>query len=109
MFQEHYYFAYFSGTPARILEHILEYLLPWQISPYDETLENFILMYSTFMKGEDLFKILLNRYRSEDSGSVPFDRSNKRKIVYFVVRWSHIITYLRSEDEAAEGFLQVGV
>ena len=95
-----------AGTPERILEHILEYLQPWKLTFYDETLENFILMYSTFMKSDALFEILLSRYRAEESSTTPFDRSVKRKIVYFVIRWSHIVTYLK-DDDATDGLLKV--
>ena len=59
------------------------------------------------MKSEVLFDILLKNYRSEDAIGIPFQKSMKRKVVYFVVRWSHIITYLRDGDREAEEFLQV--
>lgn len=85
----------------------MEYLQPWKLTFYDETLENFILTFATFMKSDILFNVLLDRYRSEDINSISFDRSMKRKIVYFVVRWSYIFTYLRLEDEDALQFLKV--
>ena len=97
----------FLGTPQRILEHILEYVQPWKRSIYDETLEDFILMYPVFMKTRNLFEHLLKKYKAEDAVNVSYDKSMKRKIVYFVVRWSHIVRYLREDEEEVEEFLQV--
>ena len=85
----------------------MEYLQPWKITFYDETLENFILTFATFMKSDSLFRELLDRYQSEDPLGIPFERSMKRKIVYFIVRWSYIMTYLREDDIAADIFLKV--
>ena len=68
-------------------------------------MEDFILMHSVFMKTVEMFEHLLKNYRAEDALSASFEM--KRKIIYFVVRWSHIVGDLREEDEGAYQFLQV--
>lgn len=95
------------GTPEAIIEHILEYLHSWKVTCYDETLEEFILMHLVFMSTKSLLDLLLKIYRSEDPLSSSFEKSMKRKVVYFVVRWSRIMTYEQPDSQAVEEFLRV--
>ena len=64
-------------------------------------------MYPVFMKSRTLFENLLKNYKAEDALSVSFAKSMKRKIVYFVVRWSHIVRCLGEDEEEIDEFLQV--
>nr|CAB3265439.1 rap guanine nucleotide exchange factor 4-like [Phallusia mammillata] len=95
-----------AGTADKILEHLLEYLQPWNIGRREEAMEDFIIMYPVFMTTDHLCNLLLKHYRSEKADNVECSRSLKRKVVYFTVRWSHISSYLFKSDSTIESFLK---
>ncbi|CAK8694920.1 unnamed protein product [Clavelina lepadiformis] len=97
-------YSILAGTPEKILEHILEYLKPWDVGRKEDSMEDFILMHVVFMQSDRLCELLLKHYNSEDT-DVDFERSIKRKVVYFVVRWSHISSYFFAEDEVIQDFV----
>lgn len=101
-------FAISAGTPSKIVEHIVESLRPWSTSKQnDEQIEDLILMYKLFMSTQELFDLLLKQYKSEKNGQMDLNKSVKRQVIYFVVRWSQIATYLFYEDPFVPPYLKV--
>ena len=75
----------------------------------DQDIEDFILTYCTFMSTKELCKVLLDIYQRshDDDGEEKVETCMKRKVVYFVVRWSHIYTEYFCQQMIESSFLQV--
>lgn len=83
-------------------------LKPWSTAKQcDEAMEDLILMYQVFMSTQDICKCLMNLYHSEKTEQIDATKSIKRKVVYFVVRWSHIATHIFYDQPAIGPFIKV--
>uniref|UniRef100_H2Z6D1 Rap guanine nucleotide exchange factor 4 n=1 Tax=Ciona savignyi TaxID=51511 RepID=H2Z6D1_CIOSA len=94
-----YKYSIARGTVDKILEHILRYIQPWVLTGMEDSMEDFIITYKLFTDSKHLCEYLLKQYRAGDS--------LKKGVVYFVVRWSHIHTYIFHEDPDIQSFLKV--
>nr|XP_039262426.1 uncharacterized protein LOC120338473 [Styela clava] len=100
-------YAISAGTSSKIVEHVVKSLRPWGTARQsDEAMEDVILMYQVFMSTQELCKQLMNIYQSETSEQIDATKSIKRKVVYFVVRWSHIATHIFYDQPAVGPFLK---
>lgn len=105
--RNHHRYAISAGTPTKIVEHIVKSLKPWSTAKQcDEAMEDLILMYQVFMSTQDICKCLMNLYHSEKAEQIDATKSIKRKVVYFVVRWSHIATHIFYDQPAIGSFLK---
>ncbi|XP_072300559.1 rap guanine nucleotide exchange factor 4 [Eucyclogobius newberryi] len=89
----HYKYNVMSGTPEKILEHLLEMMrLDSQFSESDMALDDFVLMHCVFMPNTQLCPVLLAHYLAQASqGSeqekLDYTLNNKRRVLCLVKQW----------------------
>ncbi|XP_075883247.1 rap guanine nucleotide exchange factor 5b isoform X1 [Nelusetta ayraudi] len=104
-----------SGTPEKILEHLLGELVPdeeqgtAQGRESDTLLDDFLLTYPVFMSTSDLCQALLGHYcakqrRAKEDGREPPER--KRKVLHLVSQWMALCRDFLREDEHVKVFLK---
>ncbi|XP_077403935.1 rap guanine nucleotide exchange factor (GEF) 5a [Vanacampus margaritifer] len=104
-----------SGTPLKILEHLLSDLrLDDQRGAPESTesemlLDDFLLTYLVFMSTSDLCQALLGHYsgarsRGQEEGKDTLFR--KRKVLQLVSHWSRLYKDFLKEEEHVRGFMK---
>lgn len=73
--QTRYRYTVMSGTPQKMLEHLLETRLGGQVGPNDPFLDDFILTHIVFMPVQILINELANLY--------PFSNATKKNMLSF--------------------------
>ncbi|XP_077473616.1 rap guanine nucleotide exchange factor 4 [Stigmatopora argus] len=104
-----------SGTPEKILEHLLEMMrMDSQFSESDAALDDFVLMHCVFMPNIELCPVLMAHYHAQASqGSeqekMDYTLNNKRRVIRLVMQWAALHgDYLQEEDTSViflENFL----
>ncbi|GAB5568603.1 rap guanine nucleotide exchange factor 4 isoform X4 [Prionailurus iriomotensis] len=96
-----------SGTPEKILEHLLNdlHLEEVQDKETETLLDDFLLTYTVFMTTDDLCQALLRqKYQGEEENSdVP---CRKRKVLHLVSQWIALYKDWLHEDEHSKMFLK---
>nr|KAF6320064.1 Rap guanine nucleotide exchange factor 5 [Myotis myotis] len=112
-----------SGTPEKILEHLLNdlHLEEVQDKETETLLDDFLLTYTVFMTTDDLCQALLRQYPShysflttctysakkyqgkEENSDVP---CRKRKVLHLVSQWISLYKDWLHEDEHSKMFLK---
>uniref|UniRef100_A0A8C3YBC7 Rap guanine nucleotide exchange factor 5 n=1 Tax=Catagonus wagneri TaxID=51154 RepID=A0A8C3YBC7_9CETA len=100
-----------SGTPEKILEHLLNdlHLEEVQDKETETLLDDFLLTYTVFMTTDDLCQALLRHYSAkkyqgkEESSDVP---CRKRKVLHLVSQWIALYKDWLHEDEHSKMFLK---
>ncbi|XP_032944201.1 rap guanine nucleotide exchange factor 5 isoform X1 [Rhinolophus ferrumequinum] len=100
-----------SGTPEKILEHILNdlHLEEVQDKETETLLDDFLLTYTVFMTTDDLCQALLRHYSAkkyqgkEETSDVP---CRKRKVLHLVSQWISLYKDWLHEDEHSKMFLK---
>uniref|UniRef100_A0A2K6JZK4 Rap guanine nucleotide exchange factor 5 n=1 Tax=Rhinopithecus bieti TaxID=61621 RepID=A0A2K6JZK4_RHIBE len=99
-----------SGTPEKILEHLLNdlHLEEVQDKETETLLDDFLLTYTVFMTTDDLCQALLRQYPSlssgkEENSDVP---RRKRKVLHLVSQWIALYKDWLHEDEHSKMFLK---
>ncbi|XP_066095608.1 rap guanine nucleotide exchange factor 5 isoform X1 [Saccopteryx bilineata] len=100
-----------SGTPEKILEHLLNdlHLEEVQDKETETLLDDFLLTYTVFMTTDDLCQALLRHYSAkkyqgkEESSDVP---CRKRKVLHLVSQWISLYKDWLHEDEHSKVFLK---
>ncbi|XP_072117964.1 rap guanine nucleotide exchange factor 4 isoform X5 [Mobula birostris] len=123
-----------SGTPEKILEHFLETIrldlpanestglicvpTPWSLADKkgevilaDPFVDDFVLMYCTFMQHGQLFSALMAHYHAEASQGTEQEKmdyalNNKKRVIRLVLHWANVYADLFQEEEAAVAFLE---
>ncbi|XP_062908230.1 rap guanine nucleotide exchange factor 4 isoform X2 [Mobula hypostoma] len=120
-----------SGTPEKILEHFLETIrldlpanestgvpTPWSLADKkgevilaDPFVDDFVLMYCTFMQHSQLFSALMAHYHAEASQGTEQEKmdyalNNKKRVIRLVLHWANVYADLLQEEEAAVAFLE---
>ncbi|KAI1886192.1 hypothetical protein AGOR_G00211460 [Albula goreensis] len=112
-----------SGTPEKILEHLLSDLrlddgqVTTQGKEAETLLDDFLLTYLVFMSTNDLCQALLgqypfqghwpywdNRYRGKEEGKEALYR--KRKVLHLVSQWSALYRDFLRDDEQVKLFMK---
>eukprot|EP00062_Callorhinchus_milii_P002100 gi/632937912/ref/XP_007901514.1/ PREDICTED: rap guanine nucleotide exchange factor 5 isoform X2 [Callorhinchus milii] len=94
-----------SGTPEKILEHLLNdlHLEEGECKETDILLDDFLLTYTVFMSTNDLSQALLRHYCSKPYAERPGHTDNglyqKRKVLRIVSQWVSLYKNLLREDE----------
>ncbi len=109
-----------AGKPEKILEYIIRNTPLWTAP--DQDVEDFILTFCTFMSTRDLCRKLIALYRrsgsqeeeekeeeKEEEDEEDVRKGMKRRVVYFVVRWSHIYAEYFCQHMIDSCFLQVRI
>ncbi|XP_053783334.1 rap guanine nucleotide exchange factor 5 isoform X1 [Desmodus rotundus] len=100
-----------SGTPEKILEHLLNdlHLEEVQDKETETLLDDFLLTYTVFMTTDDLCQALLRHYSAkkyqgkEENSDVP---CRKRKVLHLVSQWISLYKDWLHEDEHSKMFLK---
>uniref|UniRef100_F7CIQ4 Rap guanine nucleotide exchange factor 5 n=1 Tax=Monodelphis domestica TaxID=13616 RepID=F7CIQ4_MONDO len=100
-----------SGTPEKILEHLLNdlHLEEVQDKETETLLDDFLLTYTVFMTTDDLCQALLRQYPSfkyhgrEETCDIP---RRKRKVLHLVSQWIGLYKDWLHEDEHSKMFLK---
>ncbi|XP_041649254.1 rap guanine nucleotide exchange factor 5-like isoform X2 [Cheilinus undulatus] len=104
-----------SGTPEKILEHLLNDLTldeeqgTTQGKESDTLLDDFLLTYPVFMSTSDLCQALLGhycskRYRGKEDRKEALER--KRKVLHLVSQWVSLCRDFLREDEHVKLFMK---
>ncbi|KAM8735476.1 rap guanine nucleotide exchange factor 5b [Acanthopagrus schlegelii] len=104
-----------SGTPEKILEHLLNDLTlddeqgTTQGKESDTLLDDFLLTYPVFMSTSDLCQALLGhyctkRYRGKEDRKEALER--KRKVLHLVSQWVALCRDFLKEDEHVKLFMK---
>ncbi|XP_041798348.1 rap guanine nucleotide exchange factor 5-like isoform X2 [Chelmon rostratus] len=104
-----------SGTPEKILEHLLNDLTvdddqgTTQGKESDTLLDDFLLTYPVFMSTSDLCQALLGhyctkRYRGKEDRKEALER--KRKVLHLVSQWMALCKDFLREDEHVKMFMK---
>ncbi|XP_067405332.1 rap guanine nucleotide exchange factor 4 [Emydura macquarii macquarii] len=111
--QPQHKYTVMSGTPEKILEHLLETMrLESTLNEVtDSVLNDFVMMHCVFMPNSQLCPVLMAHYHaqpSQDSEQEKMDYAlnNKRRVIRLVLQWAALYGDLLQEDEAAVAFLE---
>uniref|UniRef100_A0AAV2JZV8 Rap guanine nucleotide exchange factor 4 n=1 Tax=Knipowitschia caucasica TaxID=637954 RepID=A0AAV2JZV8_KNICA len=108
----HYKYNVMSGTPEKILEHLLEMMrLDSQFSESDMALDDFVLMHCVFMPNTQLCSALLAHYHAQASqGSeqekLDYTLNNKRRVVRLVLQWASLHGDHLQQDHVSVMFME---
>ncbi|XP_045420310.1 rap guanine nucleotide exchange factor 5 isoform X1 [Lemur catta] len=109
--ESHCRYVVVSGTPEKILEHLLNdlHLEEVQDKETETLLDDFLLTYTVFMTTDDLCQALLRHYSAkkyqgkEENSDVP---CRKRKVLHLVSQWIALYKDWLHEDEHSKMFLK---
>uniref|UniRef100_A0A8K9UKB4 Rap guanine nucleotide exchange factor 5 n=1 Tax=Oncorhynchus mykiss TaxID=8022 RepID=A0A8K9UKB4_ONCMY len=94
-----------SGTPEKILEHLLSVL---RLDNHQPLLDDFLLTYLVFMSTSDLCQALLGQYPftsgCSEEGKEVLDR--KRQVLHLVTQWTTLYRDFLREDEHVKLFMK---
>uniref|UniRef100_A0A8C4HIT3 Rap guanine nucleotide exchange factor 5 n=1 Tax=Dicentrarchus labrax TaxID=13489 RepID=A0A8C4HIT3_DICLA len=108
-----YRYVVVSGTPLKILEHLLSDLRldDQRGAPEKMLLDDFLLTYLVFMSTSDLCQALLGQYpyystrcRGQEEGKDALFR--KRKVLQLVSHWSRLYKDFLKEEEHVRSFMK---
>ena len=105
-----------SGTPQKMLEHLLETRITEQlVGPTDHFLDDFVLTHIVFMPLPILIDELANHYHCDtelqDGEQSPDDPEYyltcKRRVVQFIQRWVLAVRNVVFDDRIITDFIEV--
>ncbi|XP_074551336.1 rap guanine nucleotide exchange factor 4 isoform X2 [Halichoeres trimaculatus] len=108
----HYKYKVMSGTPEKILEHLLEMMrLDSQFTESDAALDDFVLMHCVFIPNTQLCAALMAHYHAQASqGSeqekMDYTLNNKRRVIRLVMQWAAVHGDHLQEEEMSVAFLE---
>ena len=105
-----------SGTPQKMLEHLLETRLGGQVGPNDPFLDDFLLTHIVFMPTPILIDELASHYhadaevdlRTSSEEDQEYFMTCKRRVVQFIQRWVLLVRHAVFDDPLAVEFIEVG-
>ncbi|XP_056375671.1 rap guanine nucleotide exchange factor 5 isoform X3 [Hyla sarda] len=100
-----------SGTPEKILEHLLNdlHLDDIQDKETDTLLDDFLLTYTVFMTTDDLCQALLRHYcakKYDGKADSPEALCTKRKVLILASQWTALYKDWLHDDEHSKLFLK---
>ncbi|TNN03011.1 hypothetical protein fugu_000040 [Takifugu bimaculatus] len=107
-----YKYTIMSGTPEKILEHLLEMMrLDSQFTESDSALDDFVLTHPVFIPNSQLCPVLMAHYHAQASQGCEQERmdytlNNKRRVIRLVMRWAAVHGDHLLEEEDVVAFLQ---
>ncbi|XP_005921554.1 rap guanine nucleotide exchange factor 4 isoform X1 [Haplochromis burtoni] len=108
----HYKYNVMSGTPEKILEHLLEMMrLDSQFTESDSALDDFVLMHCVFIPNSQLCPVLMSHYHAQASqGSeqekLDYTLNNKRRVIRLVMHWAAVNGDHLQEEDVSGLFLE---
>uniref|UniRef100_A0A673MGI3 Rap guanine nucleotide exchange factor 4-like n=1 Tax=Sinocyclocheilus rhinocerous TaxID=307959 RepID=A0A673MGI3_9TELE len=103
-----------SGTPEKILEHLLETMkLDSQFTESDPALDDFLLMHCVFVPNSQLCPLLMLSFtyhaqpsQGSEQERMDYAHNNKRRVIRLVLQWAAINTDHLQEEDSSFNFLQ---
>ncbi|XP_039443269.1 rap guanine nucleotide exchange factor 4 isoform X3 [Culex pipiens pallens] len=103
-----------SGTPQKMLEHLLETRLGGQVGPNDPFLDDFLLTHIVFMPTPILIDELASHYhadaevdlRTSSEEDQEYFMTCKRRVVQFIQRWVLLVRHAVFDDPLAVEFIE---
>uniref|UniRef100_A0A8C1QS02 Rap guanine nucleotide exchange factor (GEF) 4 n=1 Tax=Cyprinus carpio TaxID=7962 RepID=A0A8C1QS02_CYPCA len=103
-----------SGTPEKILEHLLETTkLDSQFTESDPALDDFLLMHCVFVPNSQLCPLLMRSFtyhaqpsQGSEQERMDYSLNNKRRVIHLVLQWAAINTDHLQEEDSSFHFLQ---
>uniref|UniRef100_A0A672S9T7 Rap guanine nucleotide exchange factor 4 n=1 Tax=Sinocyclocheilus grahami TaxID=75366 RepID=A0A672S9T7_SINGR len=103
-----------SGTPEKILEHLLETMkLDSQFTESDPALDDFLLMHCVFVPNSQLCPLLMLSFtyhaqpsQGSEQERMDYALNNKRRVIRLVLQWAAINTDHLQEEDSSFNFLQ---
>ncbi|XP_058461700.1 rap guanine nucleotide exchange factor 4 isoform X3 [Malaya genurostris] len=103
-----------SGTPQKMLEHLLETRLGGQVGPNDPFLDDFLLTHIVFMPTPILIDELASHFhadaevdlRTSSEEDREYFMTCKRRVVQFIQRWVLAVRHAVFEDPIAVEFIE---
>nr|XP_019945307.1 PREDICTED: rap guanine nucleotide exchange factor 4-like [Paralichthys olivaceus] len=108
----HYKYRVMSGTPEKILEHLLEMMrLDSQFAESDSALEDFALMHCVFIPNSQLCPVLMAHYHAQalqgsEQEKLDYTLNNKRRVIRLVMQWAAVHGDHLQEEDMSVAFLQ---
>uniref|UniRef100_A0A7N6BX30 Rap guanine nucleotide exchange factor 4 n=1 Tax=Anabas testudineus TaxID=64144 RepID=A0A7N6BX30_ANATE len=99
-----------SGTPEKILEHLLEMMrLDSQFTESGSALDDFLLTHCVFIPNSQLCPVLLTQYPSStgsEQEKLDYTLHNKRRVIRLVMQWAAIHGDHLQEEDVSMTFLE---
>ncbi|XP_055606465.1 rap guanine nucleotide exchange factor 4 isoform X3 [Uranotaenia lowii] len=103
-----------SGTPQKMLEHLLETRLSGQMGPNDPFLDDFLLTHIVFMPTPILIDELASHYHADEEIDLrtaseedrEYFMTCKRRVVHFIARWVNVVRHAVFDDPLAVEFIE---
>ncbi|XP_061391154.1 rap guanine nucleotide exchange factor 4 [Musca vetustissima] len=101
-----------SGTPSKMLEHLLETRLGGQISGVDPFLDDFLLTHIVFMPVVQLVDELANYFHcdSHDGSHTPEERDYiinfKKRVIQFMQKWVMAVRHAAFDEPSVCDFIE---
>uniref|UniRef100_A0A672JIJ5 Rap guanine nucleotide exchange factor 4 n=1 Tax=Salarias fasciatus TaxID=181472 RepID=A0A672JIJ5_SALFA len=108
----HYKYKIMSGTPEKILEHLLEMMrLDSQFTESDSALDDFVLTHCVFIPNSQLCPVLIAQYPfSASQGSeqemLDYTLNNKRRVIRLVMQWADLHGDQLQQEDTSLAFLE---
>uniref|UniRef100_A0A3Q3LFK5 Rap guanine nucleotide exchange factor 4a n=1 Tax=Mastacembelus armatus TaxID=205130 RepID=A0A3Q3LFK5_9TELE len=102
----HYKYKVMSGTPEKILEHLLEMMrLDSQFTESDSALDDFVLMHCVFIPNSQLCPVFMALQGSEHE-KLDYTLNNKRRVIRLVMQWAAVHGDHLQEEDVSLAFLE---
>uniref|UniRef100_A0A673AMA6 Rap guanine nucleotide exchange factor (GEF) 4 n=1 Tax=Sphaeramia orbicularis TaxID=375764 RepID=A0A673AMA6_9TELE len=107
-----YKYKVMSGTPEKILEHLLEMMrLDSQFSESDSALNDFVLMHCVFIPNSQLCPVLMAQYpftasQGSEQEKLDYTLNNKRRVIRLVMQWAAAHGDHLQQEDVAVAFLE---
>ncbi|MED6234774.1 Rap guanine nucleotide exchange factor 4 [Ataeniobius toweri] len=94
----HHKYNIMSGTPEKILEHLLEMMrLDSQFTESDSALDDFVLMHCVFIPNSQLYHAQASE--GSELEKLDYTLNNKRRVIRLVMKWAAVHgEHLQQED-----------
>ncbi|KAF7668784.1 hypothetical protein LDENG_00284100 [Lucifuga dentata] len=116
----HYKYTIMSGTPEKILEHLLEMMrLDSQFTDSDSSLDDFLLMHCVFIPNSQLCLVLMTQYpfsiltmflkvasQGSEQEKLDYTLNNKRRVIRLVMQWAAVHGDHLQEEDVSVAFLE---
>ncbi|XP_058468407.1 rap guanine nucleotide exchange factor 4 isoform X1 [Solea solea] len=108
----HYKYKVMSGTPEKILEHLLEMMrLDSQFTESDSALDDFVLTHCVFMPNNQLCPVLMAHYHAQavqgsEQEKLDYTLNNKRRVIRLVMQWADVHRDHLQEEDVSVAFLR---
>uniref|UniRef100_A0A8C4IWL1 Rap guanine nucleotide exchange factor 4a n=1 Tax=Dicentrarchus labrax TaxID=13489 RepID=A0A8C4IWL1_DICLA len=109
----HYKYKVMSGTPEKILEHLLEMMrLDSQFTESDSSLDDFVLTHCVFIPNSQLCPVLMAQYpfstalQGSEQEKLDYTLNNKRRVIRLVMQWAAVHGDHLQEEDVSVAFLE---